>query len=288
MEWNRMTLFTAETYLAFIGLGFIVGAYGTLIGAGGGFVLMPLLLLLYPDETPEKITAISLAIVFLNALSGSQAYARMRRIDYKSGLIFASATIPGAVLGALNTRMVPRELFDSIFAVFLMAGAAFLALRPELAPMGKDEPQNHHSITMSRHIKEGNGTTHDYSFNPLVGVFISLFVGYISSFLGIGGGIIHVPALVYLLHFPVHVATATSHFILVIMALTGTIVHIETGSFAGGVHHMISLAIGVVLGAQLGAHLSNFLKGKWIIRSLAIALGMVGIRIIILVIQRGA
>ena len=100
-----MSVFTAETYLGFIALGLVVGAYGTLIGAGGGFVLMPLLLLLYPHETPEKLTSISLAIVFLNALSGSGAYARMKRIDYKSGLIFAGATIPGAILGALNTSL---------------------------------------------------------------------------------------------------------------------------------------------------------------------------------------
>jgi uncharacterized protein len=281
-----MTPFTAEMYLEFIGLGFAVGAYGTLIGAGGGFVLMPLLLLLYPSETPEKLTAISLAIVFLNALSGSQAYARMKRIDYKSGLLFASATIPGAIVGAIYTTMVPRRLFDAVFAVFLIAGAVFLAFRPELAPIKGDAPQNHHGMTMNRRLKEGNGTTFDYSFNPLVGVIISLFVGYISSFLGIGGGIMNVIILVYILHFPIHVATATSQFMLLIMALTASIVHLVLGSFSGGLHHLISLAIGVVLGAQLGAHLSNFLKGKWIIRSLAIALGIVGVRIIISVIQR--
>ncbi len=77
--------------------------YGTLIGAGGGFVLMPMLLLLHPDESPAKLTAISLAVVFFNALSGSVSYAMMRRIDYKSGLMFAAATIPGAIIGALNT-----------------------------------------------------------------------------------------------------------------------------------------------------------------------------------------
>jgi uncharacterized membrane protein YfcA len=90
--------FSTETYLGFIALGFGVGTYGTLIGAGGGFVLMPLLLLIYPQETPEKLTSISLAVVFMNALSGSEAYARMKRIDYKSGLIFASAMFPDAFL----------------------------------------------------------------------------------------------------------------------------------------------------------------------------------------------
>jgi uncharacterized membrane protein YfcA len=277
-------VFTAETYLGFIALGFGVGTYGTLIGAGGGFVLMPVLLLLYPEEAPERLTSISLAVVFLNALSGSEAYARMKRIDYKSGLIFASAAVPGAILGALNTSYVPRRLFDALFGILLVAGAVFLLLRPNPARARTTErysdPQR-----MARHLVEADGETFDYSFRPEVGVVVSLFVGYVSSFLGIGGGIIHVPALVYFLDFPVHVATATSHFILVIMALTGTLVHILAGSFSHGVHHMISLAIGVVLGAQLGARLSNRLEGNWIIRSLAAALGLVGIRILMLVVE---
>ena len=111
---------------------------------------------------------------------------------------------------------------------------------------------------------------------------LSLIVGYVSSLLGIGGGIIHVPALVHLLNFPVHIATATSHFMLAIMALTGTLVHIATGTFHHGFRRTIALAIGVLLGAQLGAFLSGRMGGRWIIRGLALALGFVGIRILML------
>ena len=107
-------------------------------------------------------------------------------------------------------------------------------------------------------------------------------VGYLSSFLGIGGGIIHVPALSYLLNFPVHIATATSHFILAIMALTATVVHIVTGAFHHGAHRTVALAIGVVLGAQIGARLSERIQGGWIIKGLAGALGLVGLRILIM------
>ena len=241
---------------------------------------MPLLLLFYPHESPEKLTSISLAIVFLNALSGSGAYAFMRRIDYKSAMMFAAATIPGAILGALNTSYVPRRLFDIIFGVLLLAAAVFLNLRPNLSETARNVyfPSRH---MISRHLEEADGISFDYTFNPNIGMILSLFVGYVSSFLGIGGGIIHVPALVYFLNFPVHIATATSHLILTIMAFTGTIVHILTGTFPYGVHHIISLGIGVVLGAQIGAHLSQYFQGKWIIRSLAIALGLVGVRILI-------
>lgn len=268
-----------EQYLGLVGLGIAVGAYGTLIGAGGGFVLMPVLLLLYRDQNADLLTSISLAVVFFNALSGSEAYAMMKRIDYRSGLMFAAATIPGAVLGALNTSLISRRMFDLVFGVLLVAAAVFLAGKPQKFKAGvKSRRMNRLNVT--RHLVDVHGTEYKYSFNYLLGMAISVVVGYVSSFLGIGGGIIHVPALTYFLNFPVHLATATSHFILAIMALTGTVVHIMTGTFTHGVHRTLALSIGVLLGAQIGARLSEKIQGSWIIRGLAIALGVVGLRIL--------
>jgi uncharacterized membrane protein YfcA len=274
-----MTGLEVERYFGLMALGIGVGVYGTLIGAGGGFVLMPVLLLLYPNQNAELLTSISLAVVFFNALSGSEAYALMKRIDYRSGLLFSAATIPGAVLGALNTAYVPRRLFDIIFGALLVAAAVFLSSRPREGS-GSCQPSHISWNCVTRHLVDAHGTEYEYSVNYLFGVGISVVVGYISSFLGIGGGIIHVPALSYFLGFPVHIATATSHFILAIMALTGTVVHIATGTFSHGVHRTIVLAIGVLLGAQVGARLSEKIKGSWIIRGLAIALGIVGLRIL--------
>ena len=276
-----MTVLTSEHYLGLVALGIAVGCYGTLIGAGGGFVLMPVLLLLYPKQGADLLTSISLAVVFFNALSGSEAYAMLKRIDYRSGLMFALATIPGAILGALNTSFVPRRLFDIIFAILLLAAAGFLAWRPggvKADSKTKSAPRHR----MARRLVDAHGAVYEYDVNWSLGMAISVVVGYVSSFLGIGGGIIHVPALSYFLNFPVHIATATSHFILAIMALTGTIVHIVTGTFAHGVHRTLALAIGVVIGAQIGARLSEKMQGTWIIRSLAVALGVVGLRILTL------
>lgn len=265
--------------LGLIFLGFGTGAYGTVIGAGGGFVLVPILLLLYPHDGPHLITSISLAVVFFNAASGSEAYSRMGRIDYRSGWLFATATIPGAVLGALTTSLLPRRLFDISFGVLLVAASAYLVWRS-----GRRERSAVRlgSGSTTRHLVEADGTEHSYTFSVPLGMFLSLLVGYLSSLFGIGGGIIHVPLLTSLLGFPVHIATATSHFILAIMALAGTITHIATGTFIHGVHRTIYLSIGVVIGAQLGARLSNRLGGVWIIRSLAIALGVVGVRLMLM------
>jgi uncharacterized membrane protein YfcA len=266
-------------YLWLIPLGFIIGTYGTLIGAGGGFVLVPALLLLYPDESPEIITSISLAVVFFNALSGSWAYARMKRIDYKSGLLFAVATIPGAILGAFSTIHIPRRSFDAVPGTLMIAASIFLLLYHGNKKAKNESQGGQHFV---RNLVDKDGTTYSYSYNLKVGVGLSTLIGYLSSLLGIGGGIIHVPVLAHLLNFPIHIATATSHFVLAVMALTGTIVHILTGTFSHGIRRTIALAIGVFIGAQIGALLSNRVRGKWIIQGLAIALGFVGVRIFIM------
>ncbi len=299
------------TALELIGLGLATGVYGTLIGAGGGFVLMPLLLLLYPHESPAVLATISLIVVFFNALAGSESYAFMKRIDYRAGLLFALATIPGAIFGAMNTAQVPRHVFDLIFGVVLLGGAVFLFLDPGLgrkrgveanpdgtadpadggAP-GADRGKGHgagHGLTrhLTHRMTGPDGNVQTFSFNPYLGVGISLLVGFVSSFLGIGGGIIHVPALVMLLHFPVHIATATSHFMLAIMALAGSTVHILEGDLAHGLLRTLALGVGVVLGAPLGAQLSRRLRGRWIIRGLALALGAAGIRILVMFLEKG-
>jgi len=110
-----------------------------------------------------------------------------------------------------------------------------------------------------------------------------LIVGYISPVLGIGGGIIHVPAMVDLLSFPVFVATATSHFILAIMSTVSVVVHAFKGSYNDAyiLRMVIGLCIGVIPGAQAGALVSHKIKGNTIIRVLAVCIGAVGVRILL-------
>lgn len=263
-------------FLWLIPLGFLVGTFGTLIGAGGGFILVPVLLLLYPDKSPETITAISLAVVFFNSLSGSVAYAKMKKIDYKSGIIFAVATLPGSVLGSLTISFIPRNAFNIIFGALLVIGSVYLFIRPQ----NKGSRRKASKMDLTRTVTDIDGNVYTFSYNPVLGIIISLLVGYLSSLLGIGGGIIHVPVMIQLLNFPVHLATATSHFVLAAMSFSGSVVHLITGVLSNGFMQTIGLTIGVLFGAQLGALLSNKLKGGWIVRSLAAALGLAGLRIL--------
>jgi uncharacterized membrane protein YfcA len=270
-----------EQLLWLIPLGFGVGTLGTLIGAGGGFILVPVLLLLYPDKSPETITSISLAVVFFNAVSGTSAYAKMKRIDYKSGLIFAAAGIPGSLIGAMTTSRLPRQWFDLCFGVLMVAVSTFLALRTIREKQNGNKPAEHRAGGFLRKITDADGIEYLFSYNLPTGIIISVFVGFLSSMMGIGGGIIHVPAMINLLNFPVHIATATSHFMLIIMSFTGSIVHVFDGVLLKGLLQIFGLALGVIFGARLGARLSRKVKGSFIVLGLACALGMVGLRLIL-------
>ena len=270
-----------EQFLWLIPLGFIVGAFGTLIGAGGGFILVPVLLLLYPDKSAETITSISLAVVLINSISGSISYGKMKKIDYKSGIIFALATLPGSILGAYTTSIIPRNIFNIIFSILLITGSIFLILKPENKNASRKKESKKY---LTRTITDIEGITHSFSYNPILGIIISIFVGFLSSLLGIGGGIFHVPVLIHVLNFPVHIATATSQFVLIGMSLSGTIVHILSGALSKGILQTIGLSIGVLFGAQVGAKLSKRMGGSYIIRGLAIALGIVGVRIFLMTI----
>jgi uncharacterized protein len=264
-------------------IGLFIGAAGTLIGAGGGFILVPFLLLADHSLSTEIVTAISIAVVAANAISGSIAYARSGRIDYKAGLLFAACTIPGSILGVFVTAYIPRLAFRLFFGLLLIALSVLLFLKKKEKKQRQFTQNNipkgwkHHEITGR------NSVTYSYTYNQYRGVLISIVVGFLSPLLGIGGGIIHVPALVQWLYFPVYVATATSHFILAIMCTISVIVHAAEGNYNNPEiqHLIIFIATGAVVGAQVGAFISHKIKTTIIVRALAICLCVVGLRLVL-------
>ena len=238
-------------------LGFAIGTYGTVIGLGGGFILVPVLLFVYPDYGPEKLTAISLAVVWANTTSGSIAYARQKRIDYLTGGIFAVAAAPGVVVGALLVHEVPERLFILIFAVLLL-GLGVLSMWGRA--MRVREPLRGRGI-LRRSFETPEGT-YQFAYRLWQGVLLSVAVGFLSSLLGIGGGAIHVPAMIMWLHVPVQFAVATSQFILMFMSGGATAVHLAGGTLGGDqLTKALALGAGTVPGAQLGAFIARRLRG---------------------------
>jgi uncharacterized membrane protein YfcA len=260
-----------------VAVGIAVGAYGTLVGAGGGFALVPILLLVYPRQSAAQLTAVSLAAVFANVVSGSISYARLRRIDYRTGLILAPATVPGAVTGALVVGAIPRAAFDAVMGSALILVAGFLLLKPSgTLSIGL----NGRSV-VSRTLIDSDGNRYEYRLNLALAIVASFGIGFVSSLLGIGGGIVQVPILTTFFGFPAHIASATSQFVQVATSGVGALTHVVHGDYAGFVAVTLALALGVILGAQAGAAISRRVGGSAIIRLLAVALGLVGIRLLL-------
>jgi uncharacterized membrane protein YfcA len=269
----------AVVWLALVFLGIAVGAYGTLIGAGGGFLLAPLLLIVYPEQAPEIVTSISLCAVLFNSASGSLAYARQKRIDYAVAITFAVAEVPGAIAGALTTGLFPRDLFEGLFGLILMS-VAVLLLRPPVTPVLTVRPTG---LRFRRTHTDAQGETYAYSFNPVNGAIVGLGIGFLSATFGVGGGFIYVPAMVLFMRFPAYIATATSTFALLFASSGAVIVHLLGGHYADVVGETLSLAAGVVIGAQIGAAVSARLVSRQVIvlRLMSGALLVIGVRLMV-------
>jgi uncharacterized protein len=253
---------------AALGLG--IGTYGTLVGAGGGFLLVPLFLLLHGLD-PATAAGTSLAIVTVNAASGALGYIRKKKVDYRAGFSFALATVPGAIAGTFLTAAFSGQAFTRVFGGFLLCIAAYLLMRKPPA-LAAQPPRKGWGMV------ERKLGTDVYAYHEPLGLGISGGVGVISSWFGIGGGILHVPAMVELLKFPVPIAVATSQFVLFFTALVGATTH----AFAGhlDVPLAVSTGVGAVVGAQVGVWLSTRLKGTVILRYLSLALIGVGLRLL--------
>jgi uncharacterized membrane protein YfcA len=161
-------------------------------------------------------------------------------------------------------------------ALILVSG--FLLLRPRgnipLALNGR--------WVISRTLVDSDGNRYEYRLNIALAVLASFGIGFVSSLLGIGGGIIQVPILTTFFGFSAHIASATSQFVQVATSGVGTVTHILHGDYASFVGVTVALAVGVIIGAQVGARLSRRMAGSSIIRLLALALGLVGIRLVLL------
>ena len=266
-------------WLGLVSIGVAVGTYGALIGSGGGFLLTPVLLLIYPNFAPETVTAMSLGVATATGVSAGFAYHNQRRIDYAAGGLFAVATIPGGALGALATGLFPREMFEVAVGLLLATVAIWLILPSPSRMLTSAAPRRY----VRRLLMDRSGDIYRYAFDPFLAVLVGFGLGFVASLFGFGGGIFYVPVMILVMRFPGHIAVATSTFILMFTSGSGSLVHLLSGHYAGVEAEEISLVIGVFGGAQIGAVLSARLAGhqELVMRFLSVALGIVGLRLLI-------
>jgi uncharacterized protein len=260
-------------------IGIFAGTIGTLIGAGGGFFVIPYLII-FEKFSPALAAGTSLGMVLFNSISGTIAYHRQKRIDFATGIKFAIATIPGAIAGSFLVKLIPSKTFHISFGILLFLVSLYMFLKPETLSRDKDKPLWGIPYTTNRQFTDAFGKEYDISYNVYFGIGISFFVGFLSSSLGIGGGIIHVPAMTLALNFPIHLATATSTFILLITSFTGSFSHYYNDNVF--LKYSLFLGLGAIIGAQVGAKIAPKVKGRLLSKIVAVVFVITAIRMLLL------
>jgi uncharacterized membrane protein YfcA len=238
-------------------LGAVLGAVGSLTGIGGGFLLMPVLLWLYPDKPAGSLAVATLTVVFFNALSGTVLSLRRDTVRLRTGLVYGALSLPLVWLGTRIQANVDRHLFDIAFGVLLIAGALFLAFKP--AP-----------------VRSTAGRAAWFA-----GAAASLAIGLVSGFFGVGGGFLFVPLLAFGLRYAVIEATATSQLIVGLGAAWGLALAAFSHPLPVDPMLLGGLVAGVLVGAPLGTAAAERWPGPVILRILAVLLAVAGLKFLI-------
>ena len=267
MEFSLIQIF------AFVIVGFFATSYGVLVGAGGGFIIGPTLMLLF-DFSPQSAVGTSILCVSIASLSGAISYYRLKIVDVRSTILFSIAAMPGAILAVIGLEKIDSALFNILFAIILFLTGLYVYWSPsksENKNLLKDfNKVNKNFWETKREINTKAGENYKYTFIEPIATSVNVIFGFISSFFGIGGGPLRTPTLVYFFNFPVKVATATSVATMSIYTLFGSSAHFVSGNVE--ISAVIPLGIGGIFGSQFGVIISKRLKGRLVMKLLSFAM----------------
>ncbi|MFX0149150.1 MAG: sulfite exporter TauE/SafE family protein [Candidatus Hodarchaeota archaeon] len=231
-----------EGFLAVI-FAFFVGIISSALGVGGGFITTPSLILLGIDEAYAIGTV--LCMIIFTALSSTIAYARQPKIiEYRTGLLVATTTVIGSVLGSTTSSILVSEapaIFRLIFALCLLPIAIKMIFYPKEKKSDK---------VGELEIEHDEVILFGFERRELLSTLLGFIAGFSSGLLGIGGGVVMVPVLVTVGKIPMHKAVATSMFIMIFTSIAGAAVKISRGQIHPDL--AIFLIIGIIIGAQIG------------------------------------
>src|SRR5699024_407513 len=235
-------------------IGFIAGGYGTIVGAGGGFIFVPSLLI-FMNMEPIMAAASGLVIVFINSCTGMVGYARQKKVLFKIAFLVGLSAFPGSILGVWLLQAYSIEYFHLIFSIILVGIGTFLFYKNSL--FGKKASIKQNTNATAKHSKK---------YSTLFFLPLGLIIGVLSSYLGIGGGWLLVPILVYLYKIPVHYAVPTAIASLCLYSSVGVVSHLYYNNIDWIT--VLSGGVGVIIGASVGVRLSQRLTGKVVLQML--------------------
>jgi uncharacterized protein len=272
-----------------IGAGALVGFLSGLLGVGGGFLLTPILMLI---GIPPTVAAASDSCQIIAASSsGVAAHFRLGNVDFKMGFTLLVGGLAGAGLGVQLIRALRAlgnaDLLITITYIVVLGGVGgsmFVASLKNLRSGPMATKARHKEIT-SWHLLERlpfqvSFDRSNVRHSILVPFFLCSIVGMLAAIMGVGGGFMMVPMMVYLLRMPAHVAVGTDLF-QILFTCAGVTYMQATANHTVDLVLALLLAAGSTIGAQLGARATRFLRGDQLLIILASLALIVVIKMII-------
>ncbi|MBM6399325.1 sulfite exporter TauE/SafE family protein [Phycicoccus sonneratiae] len=237
--------------LAGVAVGLSLGA----LGGGGSILAVPALVYVLSLD-PRAATTASLVVVGATALTGAVGHARAGRVDWRAALVVAALGVPAALAGSVVGRLVdPQALLVAFAGLMVLAAVAmFRRSRGEVAAAAP-APR-----TGARRVV------------PVVAV--GLGVGFLTGFLGVGGGFLVVPALVLALGFAMPTAVGTSLVVIALTSLAAFAERVGHGAVPWGV--VVPFAVAAAGGSLLGRHVTDRVPAVVLTRAFAVLLLLVG------------
>lgn len=251
-----------------IGVGMLVGFLSGLVGVGGGFLMTPILMMI--GVPPTVAAASDTNSIVATSTSGMAAHSRLGNVDLKLGGVLLLGGLAGAQVGVRIIKVL-RELGTADFAITvtyvavlsLVGGFMFLESlqslrRGVLAPTVPKRMEQHNFLKrLPLQMKFPRSNVQHSVMVPFV---LCALVGMLAAVMGVGGGFIMVPMMVYLLRMPMHVAVGTDLFQILFTCAGVTLMQSATNHTVDVVLAML-VAVGSTVGAQIGARLSRRLRG---------------------------
>lgn len=270
-------LITADVIILSV-VAVLIGLASSMLGIGGGAMIVPILTLVYRLDVHQAIGTSLFSIIFMS-ISSTLAYSRQKRVDYPLCLLLAAGTIPGGMIGAYVTKFVDSSKLMAIFgAILILIAYRFLKGRKGAT----DSKRKRSALGWRRILVDSKGERFEYNADIMLGVLFSILSGFVSGFLGLGGGIVMVPVLRLIVGVPMHLAVSSSLLIMVLTSISGSIVHSNLGNIQ--FQYAIPIVAGMILGAQVGARISRRTPGKHLQAMFGLLLLVIGARMILTII----
>ena len=266
-------------------LGFVVGLLSGMFGVGGGFLTTPILIFY---GIPPTVAVASAATQITGAsVSGAMVHMRRGGVDLKMGTVMIVGGLFGSVVGAVMFRLLQTtgqiDLVIGALYVLILSSIGALMLKDALVALGyvtpatKTQPATRHNRWVASLPLRWRFYSSGLYVSPLAPVALGFVAGMLTVFLGIGGGFILVPAMIYLLGMPARVVIGTSLVMILAVSAATTMVHSLTTRSVDIVLAGL-LLVGGVIGAQYGAVLATRVKPDLLRLALAVIILLVGLR----------